>query len=357
MSDQPSVSIVIPLYNCAAYVQRCLGSLSRQTCRDFEVVLVDDCSTDQTLALCEPYLNSDARFRLIRAPRNGGPARARNLGLESVSGRFLLFLDGDDWLSDDAVDVLVKAQQASQADLVVAGFNRIDMESGTATAIQYLEADQDLDSKAVSRYLARGLAEPNRYSMFHYCWGRLYATPVVKEQRLGFREDLRICEDIHFQAEFLRHAQHVHFIRTPIYQHTPGHPNSAGMVTLSDDPWALPFYEGIWTAYSSILRCILALDPSADAAEMDRLARSGHISHSIVLLVRACGSRQKRKGQLRDFVHCMVHHPDVVENLRHYQPKPGHSRLLPQLMRWKAAWAIIRLGAYMHRKRYKKKRN
>jgi teichuronic acid biosynthesis glycosyltransferase TuaG len=99
--DPESVSIITPVYNAARWLPETLASVRAQTHEDWEHILVDDCSTDDSLAIIEAAARDDSRIRAVRAPRNGGPSAARNLALKAARGRFIAFLDADDlWLPE-----------------------------------------------------------------------------------------------------------------------------------------------------------------------------------------------------------------------------------------------------------------
>jgi teichuronic acid biosynthesis glycosyltransferase TuaG len=99
--NMPLVSIITPVYNAAPWLPETLNTVRAQTLTDWEQILVDDGSTDNSVAMIEAAAREDSRFRLLRTPRNGGPSAARNLALEAASGRFVAFLDADDlWLPE-----------------------------------------------------------------------------------------------------------------------------------------------------------------------------------------------------------------------------------------------------------------
>ena len=93
----PSVSVIIPVYNVEAYVERCIESVAAQTCADFEALLVDDGSPDGSGAILERWARRDPRFRVLHK-ENGGLSSARNAGMDAARGDYLLFVDADDWI-------------------------------------------------------------------------------------------------------------------------------------------------------------------------------------------------------------------------------------------------------------------
>lgn len=106
-SSAPLASVIVPAYNCEPYIGKCLGSLQRQGFSNFEVIVVDDGSTDGTAAVVDSFVNSDPRFRLIRTG-NHGVSHARNTALDHIAGDFVLFVDSDDWVAPDYVATLVR---------------------------------------------------------------------------------------------------------------------------------------------------------------------------------------------------------------------------------------------------------
>ena len=122
-----AVSIIVPVYNVKPYLEKCLSSIRFQTCQDFEVLLVDDGSTDGSVDICRSYVALDSRFRLLEQA-NAGASAARNLGMTQAAGRYLQFVDGDDWLPTDSVEILLHTAESTGADLTVAHFYRVSGE-------------------------------------------------------------------------------------------------------------------------------------------------------------------------------------------------------------------------------------
>lgn len=113
----PNVSIVVPIYNTGIYVGECIESLKAQTYADFEVICVDDGSTDDSIAIAREAAGGDARFAFVQRP-NGGLSAARNTGIDAATGNFIAFLDSDDKYVPDALERLVGAARDNDADLV-----------------------------------------------------------------------------------------------------------------------------------------------------------------------------------------------------------------------------------------------
>lgn len=115
----PNVSIIVPVYNAEDYLAEAIESVLRQTCRDFELLLIDDRSTDNSLKICEAYRGKDDRITVLKnLSEKHGPGPARNIGLEHAVGAYIYFMDADDWLEPDLLEQALNRIQEDGSDLV-----------------------------------------------------------------------------------------------------------------------------------------------------------------------------------------------------------------------------------------------
>ncbi len=117
MSDIPKVSVIVPMYNPRPMILRGLNSLRNQTLRDIEIILVDDCSDETTLAEARKAASEDARIRILKTKANSGPGIARNLGIDNAVGEYLAFVDSDDFVSPDFLELLYRKAILYRADI------------------------------------------------------------------------------------------------------------------------------------------------------------------------------------------------------------------------------------------------
>lgn len=118
------VSIIVPIYNSEKTLNRCLNSIQEQTFNDFEVLLINDGSTDASLEICKSYCDKDKRFA-VYSQENAGVSAARNKGMDISSGDYIYFIDADDYISNDAIEKLYKAAVNTDADVTVCGFSYV----------------------------------------------------------------------------------------------------------------------------------------------------------------------------------------------------------------------------------------
>ncbi len=118
------ISVIVPIYNVEKYLRRALDSILSQTCKDWEAILVDDGSTDGSGRIADEYATSDHRFKVVHKA-NGGLSDARNAGLENINGEYLIFLDADDFLHPQLMELCLEAALRDQSDLVAYTYDRI----------------------------------------------------------------------------------------------------------------------------------------------------------------------------------------------------------------------------------------
>ena len=195
------VTLVVPIYNMDDYLPRCVASIQAQTCRDFEVVLVNDGSTDSSGALCDGYAARDPeRFRVIHKP-NGGLSSARNAGIEAARGEFVSFPDPDDWLEPDYVQSLLETQRKFDADLVCLG-HYVDTAEGSFPVNGHKKP-----VVVEPPHCQRSLLMGPRFQGFS--WNKLYRMDLIRDHGLRFPDRMGTTEDLYFGYQYLAHCQRV----------------------------------------------------------------------------------------------------------------------------------------------------
>ena len=118
-------SIIIPVYNVEKYIDKCLQSITNQTFKDFEVVCINDESKDASLSILEEYARKDKRFKIF-SQKNQGQGIARNNGIKIASGKYIVFVDPDDWIEENMLEILSKKFEKEQADIIQFDFKQIN---------------------------------------------------------------------------------------------------------------------------------------------------------------------------------------------------------------------------------------
>ena len=196
-----SVSIIIPVYKVEKYIIGCVESVLRQTYRHLEVILVDDCSPDRSMPIAKEYiLNSaksrDLKFLYLRHDRNQGLSAARNTGINSATGDYIFFLDSDDQLTEDCIQILVENSDGGRIDVVCGGFKVIGNENSLWHKY-YFTDDYISGNRNVIRYYVSG-----RLNIM--AWNKLIRRKIITESNLSFLEGV-IHEDNHWSFMLANH--------------------------------------------------------------------------------------------------------------------------------------------------------
>ena len=207
---RPMVSIIVPVYNAEQYLRRCVDSILNQEYTDFEVFLVNDGSTDSSGDICEEYGNKDTRVIVIQK-ENTGVSDSRNLALDRARGKYLQFLDSDDWITPDATRLFVRAAEEYGCDMVISDFYRVVGER--------LSPKGDIEEEGVltqEEFAAHMMENP---ADFYYgvLWNKLYRRDLVEEHSLRMDTNINWCEDFLFNLEYIRYAASFQALPIPIY--------------------------------------------------------------------------------------------------------------------------------------------
>lgn len=178
----PQVSVVIPVYNIEAHLRQCLDSVAGQTLSDLEVICVDDGSTDASPAILEEYAQKDPRFQVIRQA-NAGPGAARNRGMERSSGRYLIFLDSDDWFEPDFLERMTARAEETGADVTICRADEFDTHSGQVYDGSWMLKTQLLPGAVFSPREAAGAVFQFTYG---WPWDKLYRRDYILEEKFRY---------------------------------------------------------------------------------------------------------------------------------------------------------------------------
>lgn len=207
---RPMVSIIVPIYNAEQYLRRCVDSILNQEYTDFELLLVNDGSTDASGDICEEYGDQDPRVIVIQK-ENTGVSDSRNRALDRARGKYLQFLDSDDWITPDATRLFVRAAEEYGCDMVISDFYRVVGER--------LSTKGDIEEEGVltrEEFAAHMMENP---ADFYYgvLWNKLYRRDIVEEHNLRMDTDINWCEDFMFNLEYIRYAKVFYALHAPIY--------------------------------------------------------------------------------------------------------------------------------------------
>lgn len=202
---KPLISIIIPIYQVEQYIRECLDSVIHQSLSNIEIICIDDCGKDESVAIVESYRKLDPRIIIVMHSRNKGLAQTRNSGLEVAQGDYVFFLDSDDFLEKDALEKLYVESQKSQADMVIAR-TKLIVDPPNVEGMQQKLSD-------IEKCLDFDVCSPYRVTLADFCsslvsfpciaCGKLYSTSFLKAHSLKFIRSKVCHEDEGFHVKCL----------------------------------------------------------------------------------------------------------------------------------------------------------
>lgn len=215
------LSIIIPIYNTEAYLPRCIDSILSQSFTDYELLLIDDGSIDNSGSICDKYAQQDNRIKVFHK-KNGGICSARNTGLDHAQGEWIYFVDSDDELMPEGLRTLVDCI-SDDVDVVMGGYEQYDLDGNL------IQTEQKHSIQTLSRRDSLLVLFPEHtiiYSYLGYVWNRLFRKRIIQDHSLRFDDTVGTKEDTLFVTQYLCKSNgKTRFTTTPIYKYI-AHENS-----------------------------------------------------------------------------------------------------------------------------------
>lgn len=221
--EQALVSVILPVYNKIKYLPTTLPSLLSQTYRDFELIAVDDGSTDGSGDFLDRLAKTDSRVKVIRQP-NAGVSAARNAALDRASGDYVVFADADDTVCPDWLEVLAKEAEISGADIVVSGFFSTDS-NGKALDTVLPPEEGNITGK---EFLGNFYAHQSNHGLPGFGHGKIVRRDLIEKNNIRFTPGLKLAEDLDFFVRLYDKAETVRTVRYAGYNYLQGAENSTG---------------------------------------------------------------------------------------------------------------------------------
>lgn len=208
--NEPLVSIIVPVYNAEQYLDRCINSILHQEYQNYELLLIDDGSTDTSGAMCDTYAKEDSRIRVFHR-ENAGVSASRNYALDVCQGKYIQFLDSDDWITSDSTKLFVRCAEKYNCDLVIADFYRVIGER--LSQMGDIEEEALLNREQFASHMMENPAD------FYYgvLWNKFYRRTIIEKVHLRMDPEISWCEDFLFNLEYIRQADTFYALQAPVY--------------------------------------------------------------------------------------------------------------------------------------------
>ncbi len=194
------ISILISCYNYQDYVKRCLDSCKHQSFQDFEIIIVDDASTDNSAKVIENYIkeNENLNIKFIRLEKNGGPAVAKGTALSNATGEYVIFVDCDDWMDENCLGILTERARRTSADKIRAQVRTVEEDTGKII--------RERKIPEATNTWAEGMMAATILNL-----------DFLKKFNISFLPDRKVSDDLYFIAQVNAFAENTEYIRETVY--------------------------------------------------------------------------------------------------------------------------------------------
>ena len=243
--DTVKISVLVPIYKIEKYLPDCIESLLQQSFTDFELILVNDGSPDNCAKICDDYAQKDSRIKVIQK-ENGGLLSARKEGMKNAKGKYIAFVDGDDWVDKFYLDILYKLAESNSSDLVVTGhFREFDGK---------IETIKPKTSGTYNEEEIRSLILPNAIYNGHFCehgistyvWNKLFRKELLEQILFDVPNDIVMGEDAAITYSYLSISKQLTVSRIPLYYYRQRHDS---IVKSVEDPTMEYYRLGLLMSY------------------------------------------------------------------------------------------------------------
>ena len=214
----PLLSIIVPIYNVENYLAKCIESILAQTFQDFELLLINDGSTDNSEEICVFYKEVDKRI-LVLNKTNGGVSSARNVGLCKAKGKYIAFVDPDDTIEPNMYEVLLHSAVTNNLDLVVCPIKTINSKNEvTSTSRVWREVNCVLDKNTIVNNIIPEILKGKNYSLIS-CVNKVYRRSLFTSVDLKFNEEKTHSEDARLNLSIIKLVENLFFVDKPLYNY------------------------------------------------------------------------------------------------------------------------------------------
>ena len=311
--NKTKISIIMPVYNVEEYVSKAIESVLGQTLREFEFLIVDDGSTDNSGTICDEYALKDKRIKVVHK-ENGGAPTARNVAIEMAKSKYLYFIDSDDWIEKDYLEKMYKLMIKNDADLVVTGFLMEYSDNGKTTTYSTKSSDRIYATQEDFRKNAYKYFDN---SLFGLPWNKLFRRDVVLKENIRFPDAK--WDDTHFNLDYLMNVKRVVVSSMAKYHWYRSRPGAETMIIYSD----VNMFKTRLAHYEHILQLYRHWGMENDYQSRDAIDSYfvGRVFQCIQELAdnQDLGGRQKRERTAKILNNKIVR--DALENAKSLSPK------------------------------------
>ena len=342
------ISIIVAVYNDENRIGYCIKSVLNQDYKNFELIIVNDGSTDSSGEISREFAKKNSRVSLVDI-KNSGPSNARNVGIKKAKGEFIFFLDSDDYIEAEALNLLYSPITKSKVDLVIGDFTTLldSKKVIPSRNILHFPKSTILSRKKINSYINLYLQRPNKYPLFAFSWGRLFRTEIIKEKKILFNKDMRTFEDVDFNFRYLCYVENAFYVKKSIINHIISTTYSSATMNIPRN-------------YKKFFGYGIALESASNYLRKNRITKNiiPNVAHAysaftIIQFIRLGLQYNKRnKVKIKKIFFEFVNDPSLQKKISYYSPNKGDSVIIPILIKMKFTWLLLQFCRIKGKLRY-----
>ena len=343
----PLISIIIPVYNCSKYINKCIDSIIKQKGVDYEILLIDDGSTDSSGGICDLYAKKHKNI-MVYHKENEGVSATRNTGLDNCRGEYITYVDSDDFLEPNALSLMLKKLLELDVDIVIGSFNKVSSEGDLLASIQNTDGDSLLDANEIVEYTISYLRNPRKNQMLMSCWAKLFRRSIIEKNSIRFDTSLDNAEDMDFNFNYLSYVKSALFIEQTVYNHKKNMSYNSLSTRIPENP------RRLFGCIDVLDRIKIFVDSHNPGRDIEKDLAHFYVYQSVLFMIRLCGQvNSENKKLLSKFVIDFINEPEFIDKIKNYVPAEGNYRIIPMLMKFRITWVLMKFCNIEARRLYK----
>lgn len=303
------VSLIMPVYNAQHCLQKSVESVLRQTHTDFELIIVESCSKDNSAAMCDEFARSDSRIKVFHEDKACGPATARNKALELVNGEYIMFIDCDDRIEQTMISSMLSEIENSDCDVVISGYYQDFLDSDD-NYIYSVEVDPPVIFADNHKDCVAAVPILDAAKVLAVSWNKIYKADIIKNNGVKFA-DLMHSEDYFFIIDLFKYINTVKTVQSKYY-----HYMKYQRTSLTNKPYLQGFTQLINDRFISQRELLKSV--GAYSGKPRELMCAVHIKHVFSAIVNECGTASGlTAAERRETVKSLLYHINTVEAKRY----------------------------------------
>lgn len=332
MGENPKISIIMPIYNVSEFVDVAIESVLVQSFTEFELIILNAGSTDNSMDNCLKYAQGDDRIKLIDLGEKIGPGIARNKGIDIAKGQYIMFMDGDDYIEADMLKTLYTEMIDKDAEVVVCGYFQDFMKDNKQVEYTVEVLPPEIVTHSVTETV-KNIPLLDVMKVLSFSWNKLYDASIIKNNLVKF-PDIMHSEDYFFVLEFMQYVNKLATVKHAYYHYI-----KRECMTLTNQAYHKDFLELMKNRFSTqveILKKFGVYD-----YETKKNACSEHIKNIFLALENECAKQSNLTGkQRRANIRKLIAEPYTIEAIENSEDASKVIAILNKLIRTKNAYII-----------------